>query len=381
VSDLRERVMVVFVDALGPQQLETLGSGLRSFPHRRALDGVLGYSSGALASVLTGVPPSAHGRMCLFSAREQGAGILAPLRWLGLLPRVIHERGAVRRTAARALARAAHLTGYVALHRVPPSAFPWLDLPEREDLFTADRVGGARTFLADARDAGVRVYAAPWQLPEPRRWDHAHAALSLDPPELAFLYAAELDAALHQHGNASAAAAGALDRISTHIERAREEMSRGGARLTVLVVGDHGMADVHSAIDPRDVVAKLERDHMRVFVDSTMLRLWGTEPSLERARATLEAARFPGKWLDATALAARDAPVRGAPYGDAFFLLDEGALFSPSYVGGRVHGMHGYDLETGSSRAALASDAPISPECTSITSVARVVRDRLGLSP
>src|SRR5262249_32359471 len=39
------RVLVVFVDAFGPAQLERFGALLPSLPHRRALAGVLGYSS------------------------------------------------------------------------------------------------------------------------------------------------------------------------------------------------------------------------------------------------------------------------------------------------------------------------------------------------
>jgi hypothetical protein len=61
------------------------------------------------------------------------------------------------------------------------------------------------------------------------------------------------------------------------------------------------------------------------------------------------------------------------------FLLDEGAIFAPSWVGGRIAGMHGYDVGTVSARAALASDRPIPDAVQSITGVARIVRERLGL--
>ncbi|WP_437681785.1 alkaline phosphatase family protein [Sorangium sp. So ce131] len=379
MSDSRDKVLVAFVDALGPSQLARFGDMFPSLPHRRSLEGVLGYSSGALATVLTGAPPAEHGRMCLFTARAESSapGLLTPLRWLGLLPRIVHERAAVRRWLAKGFARAAGLTGYVALHRVPPEAFRWLDLPEREDLFQARDVGGVKTFLSDARAAGVSVYAAPWQLPEPDRWEHAHAAIRRDRPDLAFLYAAELDATLHAGGSGTDAAAAVMRRIGANIERAREEMGRGGARVTTVVVGDHGMADVHTFIDPRDVVARLAP--ARVFVDSTMLRLWADDAALERARGVVERAGFPGRFLDLAALEARRAPTQGAAYGRAMFVLDEGAIFAPSYVGGRVNGMHGYDLGTPSSRAALASDAPLPAEVTSIAGVAPLVRQRLGL--
>jgi hypothetical protein len=373
-----KKVLVVFVDALGPAQLERFASKLSALPERRALSGVLGYSSGALATILTGVPPAAHGRMCLFTASPPGqTSILRPLSWLGLLPKVLHERAAVRRLVGRAFAFVEGLTGYVALHRVPPEAFRWLDIPERDDLFQAADVGGAPTFLADARRAGLRVFAAPWQVPEAERWTLSHDVLARGDVDLAFLYATELDGALHSHGNEGPGASGAIERIAAGIERARDAMRRGGAEVTTLVVGDHGMADVRAVVDPRPL---LEESAARVFVDSTMMRAWGDDVALGKLRAALERARVPGSWLDSDALRERAAPVDGHPYGKAIFLLDEGVIFAPSFVGGRVRGMHGYDVGEGSARAALASDAEIPEGCASIADLAGLVRAQLGVA-
>ncbi|MFW5921153.1 MAG: alkaline phosphatase family protein, partial [Polyangiales bacterium] len=275
MSESGDRLLVAFVDALGPAQLESLATRLPWLTQRRGVDGVFGYSSGALATVLTGAPPMAHGRMCLFTQRPPEAdSVLEPMRWLGLLPRVVHERGRLRRAAARWIAAREGLSGYVALHRVPPEAWRWLDLPERDDLFATESVEGVPTFLADARRAGLRVYAAPWQLSEKKRWEHGHAALARAAPDLAFLYCAELDAALHEGGPAAIGGFAALDRIASHLERARDEMERGGGRVTTILVGDHGMAEVGRAVDPRPVVRDLQT---RFFVDSTMLRLWGDD--------------------------------------------------------------------------------------------------------
>ena len=374
----RNRVLIAFVDAFGPQQLERFDDGLAALAHRRPLEGVIGFSSGAIASVLTGAPPAAHGRMCLFTQRQPGdPSILRPLRWLGLLPRLVHERGRVRGVAAKILARTAGLTGYVALHRVPPEEFDWLDLPEREDIFNARDIGGEPTFLQQARQAGLGVYAAPWQMPEPERWEHAHRAIRTQQPDLAFLYAAELDGALHAGGNRGQQAGEAIERIGQHLDRAREEMSAGGGDVTTIVVGDHGMADVHDFVDPRAIVRELGT---RAFVDSTMLRVWGDDAQIERARRRLETAGWPGRWLNEAHLRERQAPVDGAPYGRGMFLLDEGTIFAPSYVGGRVAGMHGYDVSAPSARAAIASDEPIPDDVRALTDVAHVVREKLGLA-
>jgi len=378
MSDLDCRVLVVFVDALGPSQLDRLGERLSGMPHRRVLRGILGYSSGALPTLLTGAPPTAHGRMCLFSRRVGGSdNVLAPLSLLGFLPRVLHERGPLRRAAATLLSRFAGLSGYLSLHRVPPEAFSWLDIPEREDMFQSDSIGDSRTFLADARAAGLTVFAARWQLPEQERWAEAFAALAQEKPDLSFLYTAEIDASLHAHGNHSPQTDEVFARLATRINRARDLLSQGGRKLTTIVVGDHGMADVIRAVDPRPLLARLHVEH--AFVDSTMLRLWGGSSDLSRARDELSSAGTPGVFLDSEALSARQAPMRGAPFAQAMWLLPEGMIFAPSWVGGRARGMHGYDIGTPSSFAALGSDSTAMTNCHALTDVAAVLRRVLGL--
>jgi hypothetical protein len=278
--------------------------------------------------------------------------------------------------AARFIAELHGLTGYVALHRVPPEAFAWLDLPERDDLFTTRRIGGAATFLADARDAGLSVYASPWQLPSEERWRLALDTLRSRAPDLTFLYAAELDGVLHADGSDSAAAKACRTRLASSIERARDALLRHGD-VTTIVVGDHGMADVTRVIDPRGFEPPAGG---RCFVDSTMMRCWGSAAALAKCRVGLDRAGVPGRWLDRDALTERAAPVEGAPYGDAVFVLDEGAIFAPSFVGGRARGMHGYDLDASSCSAALASDGPLPEDIATLEGVAGIVRGHLGLS-
>ena len=255
---MTNRLLVVFIDAFGPYQQQRYSEYFSFLPFHKTLHGILGYSSGALPTILTGELPSEHGRMCLFSAREHGtASVLKPMRWLGLLPRVLHERSQVRRVAQRILKQHAKLEGYVALHKVPPELFEWLDLPEKEDMFIAEDIGGVSTFLADARAAGLSVYSAPWQLPEQERWKHSLKAIGVEAPDLAFLYSADLDGIMHAEGPNGLRSFDTIKCIAENINRARELMSTGGADLTTLILGDHGMAEVHTAIDPRPGLRQL----------------------------------------------------------------------------------------------------------------------------
>lgn len=346
--------------------------------HRKQLEGVLGYTSGALPTVLTGTRPEVHGRMCLFSEHRPGeTHLLAPLRWMGLLPRAVHERRRFRALAERWLALRHGLSGYVALHKVPPEHFRWLDLPEREDLFEAKEIGGAATFLTRAREAGLAVYASPWRVAEPARWREAFESLGRHKPDLTFLYCAELDAILHQEGNHGTRAEDAMDRIADNVARARERLAEDGSELTTLVVGDHGMADIRSTIDPRPTLASLSS--VRVFVDSTMLRCWGEAQELTRARRLIEQRGWPGSWLDEDDLRSAHAPVSDGRFGNALFLLDEGVMFAPSYLGGAAAGMHGYDLRSASCFAGLASDRPLPTTCRALSDLAPLVTKTLGL--
>ncbi|MES9902359.1 MAG: alkaline phosphatase family protein [Sedimenticola sp.] len=278
--------------------------------------------------------------------------------------------------AEKVLTKVAKLEGYVALHKVPPELFEWLDMPEREDMFQASDIGGAPTFLSDARDAGLSVYSAPWQLPEKARWKDSHDALKAQKPDLAFLYATALDGIMHSEGPNGSVAPDAAVRIASNIERARDIMSTDGSNLTTLVVGDHGMAEVNGFIDPRKMLARL--NEMRLFVDSTMIRAWGTDKELSQLRLEIEKENWPGKWLRDEELASRKVPNDNI-FGRAIYVLDEGNIFAPSFLGGRVAGMHGYDTGCSCTKAALASDCPIDDNVTGIDDIANIVRIRLNL--
>ncbi len=373
----KHRVLVVFIDAFGPDQLDRLAEFFTFLPHRKSLHGILGYSSGALPTILTGSTPQEHGRMCLFAARKTGeTSVLRPLKWLGLLPKIVHERSQVRRVAEKIIAKVAGLEGYVALHKVPPELFEWLDMPERDDMFQAPDIGGVPTFLADAREAGLEVYSAPWQLPEEQRWRHSFDALKAQSPDLAFLYATALDGIMHREGPTGPESVDAAESIASNIERARDIMSANGANLTTLVIGDHGMAAVDRSIDPRQMLARV--GDMRLFVDSTMIRAWGTDAELSRLRLEIEKENWPGNWLQGSTLANKQVP-KNDVFGRALYLLDEGCIFAPSFLGGRVAGMHGYDTTCSCSLAALASDSPIDDDVKGINDIASIVRKQLDL--
>ena len=374
---MKRRVLFVFVDALGPQQFKRFEGRLKDLDKHRTLDGILGYTSGALPTILTGTQPAIHGRACLFSRCESEDSLLSPLSWLGFLPRIVHERPRVRNWATNWLKKKRGLTGYVALHKVPPALFRHLDLPERDDLFQAPEIGGAPTFLSAARKAGLNVFAAPWQVPEKPRWELVHSELKDSDPDLSFLYASELDAILHKEGNHGEQADAAIARISDNINRARDALSAKGGELHTLIVGDHGMGEIHTVIDPRKMVKSMKAG--RVFVDATMMRVWGDSKKLAQIAQQIERAGWPGQFLGQAALRQQHFPTQGSPYGDAIFVLDEGAMFAPSFLGGACAGMHGYTMDCASHSSIVVSDSSIPDQIKGLGDLAPHVLKLLNL--
>ena len=372
---MKPAVLVVFIDALGPNQAPLLLEAGLDLPELTSVRGILGYSSGAIPTILTGAPPARHGRMCLFSRLENEQDPpLAPLRWLGLLPKIVHERGKVRRAAASAIARIKGYDGYIALHKVPPELFTNLDIPEKEDLFQATRIGEASTFLQRAREAGLRVVATDWRLPEAQRVEQIEQMADAD---LAFLYLAGMDAILHKDGEVSDDARRWAKEAARWIQRAQKALGKNGRTVRTLVVGDHGMAKITDVVDPRPTVRRLQGLVRKafIFVDATMFRVGADRDVLPKIRKELE--KLPGKVLDEEQLQQRGAdPHR---YGDLIQVLPEGYLFVPNFLGGFVKGMHGYDWMTPSARAAVLSDAPVADRLETLEDIAPWVLESLDI--
>jgi hypothetical protein len=367
---------VVFVDALGEREAPLLAERLPGLA-RHAVQGILGYSSGALPTILTGRSPEAHGRMCLFS-RWQGPGAspLSPLSLLGLIPTAVRHRPRVQALVARIWLASRGYDGYFTPARVPPALYRLLDAPEDRDLFHAPHIGGHVTFLEEARRAGLRVAVSDFRQPEATR---AGAIERSPDADLAFLYLAGLDATLHRTGSVGHEAIAWADFAARAVERSRAALGRGGRQVTTIVIGDHGMSEVTRVIDPRAATRQIEALPGRptAFVDATMLRVWAGPSALERARKILE--DLGATPLDAAALADRRAPSDGS-YGDLVGLLPEGSIFAPSFLGGAVRGMHGYDRASRSARAALLGDAPGLDAARDLEDVAALVRSSLGVS-
>jgi len=355
---VRPRMVVLVVDALGWRlACETPGFAAM-LPHRRKLETILGFSSGALPTLFTGQGPEAHGRWLMFR-RAQGASPFAGFEWTRMLPRRARDSERMRRALTRVVERRG-VRGYFHLYDVPRWLLPEFDLAERDDIFAP---GGLPVdSLWDALERrGISWRRWNWRTPEAANLRELERCMEAEDSGVLVCYTAELDAALHHEGSGGPGVRERLARYHALLERLARP--RAGGTPWIYLVSDHGMVDVRSCVDVMGRLARLPvqwpRDYL-AFFDSTMARFWWRSPTARAAVTAALAAEPGGRWLADEELARLGARFAGREYGDSIFLLDPGVLMVPSFMGKRpLAAMHGYDPSHPDMAALLWSNRPV----------------------
>ena len=357
----------VLVDGLGWRTLEGRRLLDDVLPHRQPLRTVLGYSSGAIPTLLTGVDPSSHGHWNLVYYDPERS----PFRWLRRLP-FLPAAALDNRLSRRLLKETGRrMLGLGPLFEcaVPPSLLPWFDWVEKRSLYDEGGVAGAPTLFDGLTAAGV-----PWRSYSYHRGtDEAmlrSAARDVreSPARVFFLYLSELDALLHAHCSDREVVDA---RVAWYDQALREVFAAaaardGGARFSLF--SDHGMTPVSGRHDlRRDVEGlglRMPDDYLAVY-DSTMARFWFFNDRARRSISERLAAVPCGRILDDEELKRLGVFFPDRRYGELVLLLEPGWLMETSGFNGRrwqPAGMHGYHpADPWSDGVFLSSEAPAAP--------------------
>ena len=349
-------VVVILVDALGWDIVERFGFASGLLPRRSALETVLGYSSAAIPSLLTGARPDAHGAWAMFR-RAGGRSPFAFLRHAPRLPHALEWRA--RRLVRRLVDRRGAIRGYYDLYEIPVHLLARFEVGEAGDPYLPGEL--SRETLFDRLSSADVAYRM-WYYRTPESDNMAALVDAVAGRErMLFLYTAELDALMHRVGTAADVVGERLRRYERFIERVLERAHNRGRETSVYVLSDHGMTDVHAEIDlwggleRRGV--RLGRDYL-AFYDSTMARLWARSEVVETAARILEDAGRGRRVADAE-LNALGCYFPDGRYGTSILLADPGVMIVPSFMGSqRVAAMHGYDPRDGGSFGCFLTDDP-----------------------
>ena len=367
----------VLIDALGWEWIKEHPFLKEVAPYRRPLDSVLGFSTAAIPSILTGRFPDEHGRLSLFH-RANGHSPFAKLSLICAMPPAIVENRYARFAVKTLARRINHLSGYFQLYGIPLKYLPKLDVCEKRNIYEPGGIPDSISIfdLLERNGTSYKAYCYH-DGPDDQLLASIEADLRAGGAKFYFLYLAELDHFLHLHADDRAAAAQMLEKYSTALARLHKVALETYGAADIHVFGDHGMAPTVATIDIQAALAALPisaADYL-CLLDSTMARFWFFSA---RARELVTKALKEvdgGSWLGADDLSKLRSYFPDAKYGEQIFLTETGTVIAPSHMGVRAPaGMHGFHPAAPHSRSAFVSSVDYGDSINQITDLFGVMK-------
>jgi len=342
--------LFVLIDALGWEYIKKRRFLNDVLPYRRPLRTVLGFSSGAIPTILTGEWPSVTMHWNLFYYDPKGS----PFRWLKYF-RFIPDRIMNCRVTTKLLKEMGkHLLGLGPLFDccVSPSVLRWFNLVERKNIYERGGISGAPSIFDHLEKSGVphRVYTY-------HHWSDAEIIKLVDKDIAAktaqfyFVYLSEMDMFLHTHCADEKKLDERIAWYETQLRQIYESARAIHPDATLTIFSDHGMTPISNRYDlMKDVAATgyaSPEDYLAVY-DSTMARFWFfADAARQDIRGVLENTPC-GRILSDAELRSLGVFFEDRRFGEAVFLLNPGWIFSKSDFNGpqwMPAGMHGYHPE------------------------------------
>lgn len=375
----------VLVDALGwrlAQQHKFLSDIL---PYRHEMKTVLGFSSAAIPTVLSGQLPEAHGHWCLFRRRR----FLSCFSWTWpvlVLPARLRENYRTRNAIGGLTRSLFNITGYFCLYEVPVSILHRLDYVERKDLWTPRALGKCRNIFDELLVNAVASHASGWRNTDEHKLASCLNAVAESPVQCCFLYLSELDAALHASGPDSEGARQALVAVGVRIRRLLARAAELYSDVRLFVFSDHGMTtvsgthDLQSALRRAQASGALKRSTFFAFFDSTMARFW-TRGSDARSRLEEFLSSLPyGRVLSDGDKAELGLRFPRNDYGDVVFVMDHGHVIVPSFASSAApRAMHGFHPSDPYSSACLLAGSEVKAPPVHVKDMYSVFLNELGI--
>lgn len=383
VSSPRRLSVFVLIDALGWKFLEGKQFLSDLLPYRRPLRTVLGFSSGAIPSMLTGLSPAETGHWNLFYYDPEGS----PFRWLRhfrFLPEQIIENR-ITRKLMKEMGR--HLLGMGPSFDccVSPRLLPWFNFVERRDIYSPSGIARARSIFDQLKEDGIphRVYTYHhWKDEEILKL--AVRDVRESDARFFFVYLCEMDMLLHEQWRNPKRVEQRLGWYAAGLRRLFDAARGVDPGATFTITSDHGMTPVRGHYDLVKDVEKLAlrtpEDYLAVY-DSTMARFWFFSESARREVIGLLSNLSCGSILTDDELRQLGIFFDDRRYGETIFLLHPGLMLMHSDFHGESWmpvGMHGYHPDDPYSDAVFLSSQEPPVPLNSITDVYGCMRKALA---
>jgi hypothetical protein len=353
--------IVVLIDALGWEIVKDRPFLNNELPFRRPLETVLGYSSGAIPTILTGQHPARTGHWNLYYYDPQRSPFRW-LRWFDFLPeRMLDNR--VSRKLLKELGRRMLGLGSQFECGVSATLLPFFNFVEKRNIYSEGGIPNSMSIFDLLRTRGVPYRAYSYhELSDKRILEQACIDIQSGDFDFFFLYLSEMDNFLHRRRNDLRSVGERLDWYDQHLRELFKIAERRHTNMTFTVMSDHGMTLVHSQYD---LVCKIEalgfsmpRHYLAVY-DSTMARYWFFDDEARGAILAELGRTSCGHVMDDSELDRLGVFFPDRRYGEIVFLLDPGWLLATSNFNGngwQPIGMHGYHPSDSNSDAIFLSN-------------------------
>ncbi|MDD4310064.1 MAG: alkaline phosphatase family protein [Candidatus Cloacimonetes bacterium] len=378
---MKKLAMYVFIDALGWEIYQRYGFLEKLAPNSRRLKTTFGFSSAADPSILTGRYPDEHTHWSSFIYSPQNS----PFKWmkyLAMLPPYIFDRWRVRHNLSKLIKLAHGYTGYFELYSVPFKYLPYYDYLEKHDYFVPGGILKTDTIFDWCVQKNIPYYCSNWRDSEEEILQANKKIISEAKAEFIYVYLPKLDAVMHNNGPFSEATREKLIWLQQKIEGLYQYASKIYDEVSLYVISDHGMAPVTGSYDlMKDIIAlgfNYGTDYL-AFYDSTMARFWfKNDAAKEAIIRQLSVLGEYGYIVPTAEMAEMRVLFPHNRFGELFFLMREGILINPSFMGLNViPGMHGFHPEAMHSYSIMLSNRVIPTEIQSITDIRKTMENEL----
>ena len=372
-------VMVFLIDALGYEQARDPAFLPSLTTPRAPVRSVLGYSSACIPSLLTGQLPETHGHLSMYRRAPKEGGVFSGIApWVSIAAKLTGRQWMLRQWISSHLRRSG-ITGYFSLYDVPLPLLRHFDLVQRRNVYAPgafETVEGLPDLLA-RRGVPHRIW--DWTVSEEAAFADLERTVETGRERVLFFYRPELDGLMHTVGPNDPRVGRTLSEYSARIEAIVAKARERHDEVEVYAFGDHGMAQVdhtHDLWEPLRALPLRVPDDYLYFLDSTMARFWfRTDEARRTVRGLLKTLDF-GRILEISELQELGAFYRDQEYGEMIFLLNEGHILVPSFMGlSPVRGMHGYHPDASASYTTLLTNRPPSSYPTSLLEVHRLLSE------
>ena len=359
----RRITIAVLIDALGWEYIEGADFLNDLLPHRTPLRTILGFSSGAIPTILTGVPPAQNGHWNLYYYDPQGSPFWY-FRYLRFLPDKLLDNRVVRRAITEMGRRLLGL-GPSFECCVSPRLLPYFNWVEKRNIYEAGGITGSPSIFDRFRDGGVsyRVYSYH-DCSDAEILRRAIRDIQSSDAVFFFLYLCEMDMFLHMNCLNREAIDRKLEWYAVGLRQVLEAARVIDPEASMSIFSDHGMAPVTHQYDlMKDIEAlglAMPADYLVVY-DSTMARFWlFSEGACTRISEVLRASVC-GRIIPDSEMREMGVFFADHRFGEVIFLLHPGWILSRSDFNGpqwKPTGMHGYHPDDRYSDAVYLSSTP-----------------------